>query len=257
MEAGPQPEHPASPAASPLLCDHDALTMLLQHSSITQHPRTVCALMCTSKQMRQSVLQLLRGLLDLEFSARTWEGVQQCAQFLECSAGLARTLELEWNHVNLKEVETLLAAALQQAATPHNTPPTETGTPTHAEPSTGAAVAGVGGGECWAGPLQLRCMKANVAGPLLLQQLPTCTLTNLELGHVVDYLGEWSASHLLPARCAEHVCAIRHSPKAWSVAPGHTERMCVWWPALQLQWCACIVIMLSLGCVILVKGNSL
>lgn len=71
-----------------------------------------------------------------------------------------------------------LAEALQAAAA--GTDP--------AAPS--AAAAGV---DICTGPLQIKALKANVAGPLLLAVMPAATLTCLELGHAMDYVTEGTA----------------------------------------------------------------
>jgi hypothetical protein len=115
------------------------------------------------------------------------------------NTGLARSVELEWTHVNLCDVEAAIAAALQRAA----------------EPDDGDAAA-PGPGSCRAGPLLCTCVKANVMGPLLLAHLPASSLTCLELGHVVDYARASRAGRHLWQLCPGRLvcciaCMCRHA----------------------------------------------
>jgi hypothetical protein len=159
------------------LAEHDALNLLLQHSSISQDVKLLCSLLCVCKTMRISIAQQCRNQLTLECSVtQSLPQVTMFASFLRHWAGLAKALELNWDRINLHDVEGLLSEALQAAAV----------TDTAAD----AALAGRNGVDICTGPLQVKSVKANVAGPLLLGQLPASTLTCLELGHVVDYACE-------------------------------------------------------------------
>jgi hypothetical protein len=157
------------PCAS--LAEHDCLPLLLQHSCINQDVKLICSLLCVCKSLRVSTGQQCRCQLALELNKEGAEALSQVADFanfLKHWAGLAKTLELNWNRISLQDVEGLLRNALIAAAAP----------PTAAD-----------GVNISTGPLRISSLKANVAGPLLLGQLPAATLTCLELGHAVDYAG--------------------------------------------------------------------
>lgn len=160
------------------LAEHDALPLLLQHTCLNQDPRSICSLLCVCKSIQSSIAQQCRGLLPMAYSTQSLERVALFADWLRHWAGLASTLELEWNRISLQDVEAHLRDALQAAAA----------APGWDAAGPAAAARGEGVDIC-TGPLQINALKANVAGPLLLGQLPSKTLTCLELGHVVDYAG--------------------------------------------------------------------
>lgn len=162
------------------LAEHDCLALLLQHSCINQDVKLICSLLCVCKSLRVSIEQQCRCQLALELNKEGAEALTQVADFasfLKRWAGLAKTLELNWNRISLQDVEGLLRDALIAAADP----------PTAADAE--AAAPAADGLNISAGPLCISSLKANVAGPLLLGQLPAATLTCLELGHAVDYAG--------------------------------------------------------------------
>lgn len=175
---------------------HDALPLVL--GCLNQDVKAICSLLCVCKSMRTSIAQQCRCQLPLEYSTQSLPQVELFAGWLRQWAGLAKTLELEWNRISLQDVETHLQDALQQAEA------------AGAEAAGGAGAAGAAGAAAaepagaaesstcttHTGPLQIKSLKANVAGPLLLGQLPANTLTCLELGHVVDYAGVCCVSRL-------------------------------------------------------------
>lgn len=188
------------------LAEHDALNLLLQHSSISQDVKLLCSLLCVCKPMRISIAQQCRNQLALECTVtQSLPQVTMFASFLRHWAGLAKTLELNWDRISLPDVEGLLSEALQAAAV--------------TDAAADAVLAGRNGVDICTGPLQVTSVKANVAGPLLLGQLPASTLTCLELGHVVDYACE----------CAEpaHSSSSKAHRCMASKGAGHT------------LWCAC------------------
>lgn len=164
------------------LADHDCLPLLLQHSSMSQDVKTICSLLCVCKPMRTSIAQQCRCQLALECSTQELGQVSLLAAFLRRWGGLAKTLELNWNRISLVDVETCLGDALQAAAAGAST--------------AGAHAAEDGLGAC-TGALQIKALKANVAGPLLLGVMPASSLTALELGHVIDYTGGGTVAEAL------------------------------------------------------------
>jgi hypothetical protein len=168
------PQH--SSAQQPgTLVDHDALALLLQHPSVVQDLQLVCSLLCVSKGMRISIAQQCRQQLTPECTVtQALPQVSAFAAWLRRWAGLAKTLELNWDRMPLPDVEGLLSEALTAAAVPDAAADV-------------ACAGGRNGLDTCTGPLRVVSLKANVAGPLLLGQLPASTLTCLELGHVNDY----------------------------------------------------------------------
>jgi hypothetical protein len=158
------------------LAEHDCLPLLLQHSCINQDVKLICSLLCVCKSLRVSIGQQCRCQLALDLNKEGTESLAQVADFasfLKRWAGLAKTLELNWNRISLQDVEGLLRDALIAAA----------------DPLTAGAGGAADGVDISTGPLCITSLKANVAGPLLLGQLPAATLTCLELGHAVEYAG--------------------------------------------------------------------
>lgn len=151
------------------LVEHDALALLLQHPSVVQDLQLMCSLLCVCKGMRISIAQQCRQQLAPECTVtQALNSVADFAAWLRRWAGLAKTLELNWDRMALPDVEGLLSEALTAAAD--------------------VACAGLHNElDTCTGPLKVQSLKANVAGPLLLGQLPASTLTCLELGHVNDY----------------------------------------------------------------------
>lgn len=161
------------------LVEHNALTLLLQHPSVLQDLQLMCSLLCVCKGMRISVAQQCRQQLAPECTVtQALPKVANFAAWLRRWAGLAKTLELNWDRMALPDVEGLLSEALTAAAVPDAAADV-------------ACAGGRNGLDTCTGPLRVQSLKANVAGPLLLGQLPASTLTCLELGHVNDYPCEW------------------------------------------------------------------
>jgi hypothetical protein len=154
--------------------------------------------------MRISIAQQCRNQLSLECTVtQSLPQVTMFASFLRHWAGLAKTLELNWDRISLPDVEGLLNEALQAAAV--------------TDAAADAVMAGRNGVDICTGPLQVKSVKANVAGPLLLGQLPASTLTCLELGHVVDYACECAEPASSSRKVLRCIASIRGGPH--TVAP--------------------------------------
>src|SRR5512147_1558171 len=98
------------------LAEHDALSLLLQHPAVCTDVKLLCSLLCVCKAMRISVAQQCRVQLPLECTVtQSLERVNMFAGFLRHWAGLAKTLELNWDRISLPDVEGLITEALQAA----------------------------------------------------------------------------------------------------------------------------------------------